>query len=899
MANTPVPVNMLGGVNLHDDPSALAENEACWLENMYPVTPGVLQTREGMQCISQERISNGLPRYWGGQRVESWATCYDVHFTQAFSDCVYVAHVAGGLGAASGALSWDNNSENWLIIQRKDGVVDIPFPIGPVRDRVQFLEYEGAVLCITGFKVFKGSETLPAKWEEVIFTGPGLGATATGPWTPQVGCVWANRVLYGSGSTLVISDEGDPAKIGPARIVGEGDERITALYSVALAEVTDGYKEAVMLHTRESAWMITDPGSQVDDAPIVRPTIARMQANAGCVSHASVARNKHGVMWCGPDDVWAMRNGGLPERVGTKLRPRIVAMGQPQQWRIHACWDRDAYVLALQGDYPQRIEAVTSNGVVSEPLAHHWRLDCRQGFPGDAKSAAWYGPQIYRSLGAWEDTASSGERGAGTTNLRTQKLSDSSSRGTSVLPVQNIAPVANITSFRALVGLNMVSFDSPNAFDSAWPVNMTSYPNRQMGTVYAAPDAADSQGYLQNRIWEGEYCWIANGPGETDPASTDSFGGAFEPCQDLTSSFFSWLVGEVDITWYAWAYNQTATSGRHAFIAHLSQGRLLDSAILPKWRTRQVSVDAVVDVKLDRVEIGFESRQPVLAKYRMWPHHDNWGAGAQKLLSPPSYVNTLSSGELDTSEWGPEIDRWTRNYLPWPPERRRGPGSFSQWEVSQSNTLYEQGAFGEIRGMWFVPPDSTLVTVLYCEDFFGNKIIEAFYTYYSASFTNRPIAALEAAQVERNAALARMHEFFVDGVFTVADWSIPGAIGDLQSGVPGGVQRGNNNVVVAVNPTSGVYAAMLYTGWLIRELPAGNTVPLDVVPDEVFASSRIPSERLGFNADSQRAFAASWDQDGYGTYDCRAPNPPNFNYQAAFKLRAQNAFITPFGRRNP
>jgi hypothetical protein len=121
------------------------------------------------------------------------------------------------------------------------------------------------------------------------------------------------------------------------------------------------------------------------------PTFVKVQYECGCVSQETVVRTPVGVLWASWNDVWAVDYGGIPRRVGTKIRPALVQARPEHRHLWHAAYNH------ADGSYRLAIAASGYGELgIMHPCGQQWWLDLRNGLPRDAGEAAWFGPQEYR-----------------------------------------------------------------------------------------------------------------------------------------------------------------------------------------------------------------------------------------------------------------------------------------------------------------------------------------------------------------------------------------------------------------------------------------------------------------------------------------------------------------------
>ena len=89
-----------------------------------------------------------------------------------------------------------------------------------------------------------------------------------------------------------------------------------------------------------------------------------------------------------------MRDGQVPVRIGSKIRPALAQTAASHRWLWHAAYFDGFYRLAVASE-GQGLNGHTDGSVVGVRPGEQWWLDLRQGAPADAESARWWGPQQY------------------------------------------------------------------------------------------------------------------------------------------------------------------------------------------------------------------------------------------------------------------------------------------------------------------------------------------------------------------------------------------------------------------------------------------------------------------------------------------------------------------------
>lgn len=708
MATATIPLGMLGGVNLHDDPLALKEDEAQWLENLWPTKPGVLSKRKSMQWadvladIFTDGSASGKYMFAGTAMRGGFEGVRDFHFLPRVPDAIYMAHVYGpaeegaGYGtAAENAGGYDTDTHKLII--RTTNNMTTPIELGEVANRVFFLDYGEATLVLTGGGTpMVVGPNFPSYHRAIAWDF--AGASAPPDFRPTCACVYQDRVVYGCRNYIAFSDKLVPETVGGRYELFDPNEVVTALVPVATGVESVENFDAFVILTNKGAYLVRDaPGETFNDLNAFPfPNPSRLPEASDCISHATVAQTKFGVVWCGSEDVWAMRIGGKPERVGTKIRARVEALAPELRWKAHAAYDGEAYVLALPSDD----QAVTASG----PLHHHWKLDIRNGLPQEWTGAKWFGPQVYRALASWDVDG----EGKGTTCLRRRESTAADDRKVySLIPIRTIQRADGSTPEEVdyCIGVQLVTFDGEEAVDSVYPrlPKPIASQLRLPSTAYVAGDT----------IIVGEYMWTCQVAGTTSATATEDV-AELQPMPQSGGNAFT----DGTVTWYPFMqmYDDFETvlfgpSAGDTFynytggIGHLSDARIGEYLVRPTWVTREVTLqEALTDKRVDCIELAYSSNRPTRLEYMYYPNveiYDGSDAGApafpgsQRDLKAPGYINLLESTDVIGGVAGlasMDVRRLSRDILAHPPLKRRA--SQSVWARVQEMSAHNNTSPG-------------------------------------------------------------------------------------------------------------------------------------------------------------------------------------------------------------
>lgn len=424
MANFTLQLDFQAGVNLLADERRLNDKECVKLQNLIPVAPGILGKRKG---------TTGLVRtssFLGGAAAFSFtdASALHVQCGAVINDSTlpkfivcgrYVVTTGSNNGPAAAVHVIDAagnkiTSRTWKYIPQRNpcityfngkvyitqGYGALSSPSGTVASArpnpiIVLQLKEGANTAVSS--AVDTASTTDVELNNFAFDDNDL-------LTPAVSTVYRERMVWGDfgpgyENYLVMSDDADPATIGAdvlaangrALQIGATGERITALVDVMLAEAGTPAQSALLVLKENSTYLLTGELDQADGGGTDNLEVVRLSLEAGCVGWNAVARTPFGIYWVGPDDVWFMRAGALPERVGRKISPWLQGTPAEHRYRVHAVFHNGFLRVALntQGHNTDS----TDDGA---PLAEQYWMDLREGAPPDWANARWYGPQIHK-----------------------------------------------------------------------------------------------------------------------------------------------------------------------------------------------------------------------------------------------------------------------------------------------------------------------------------------------------------------------------------------------------------------------------------------------------------------------------------------------------------------------
>ncbi len=368
-------INMLGGVNLLDDPRRIRDNEVVSAKNLVPNSKGVVSKRPAL--VTSDAYSG-----FDGRPVSALFIPYEGQYQLAAamrSGSVYPSYlVAADLSGGVILNVLDASSaERPFMFVFNDAVYVLPAttlnaPLIKLADEV---------------------------WTPVNWAGVGNDVVR-----PRVACAYRNRVAYGDfgpglGSYVGMSDDFSPETVGDDWLAADGrvfllggnrdGDRVVAMTEIMLTSVGAPAESALLVLKEFSGYVIngeldqSDPGSD----PFGELRVNRISFNCGCSSPWSVVTTPYGTIWAAWDDVWLFREGQLPVRIGSKIRPALARTPAHLRYKWTAAYHDGFYRLMVASE-DQQVS-------IASPLMDQWWLDLRSGPPQNAEEAQWWGPQKF------------------------------------------------------------------------------------------------------------------------------------------------------------------------------------------------------------------------------------------------------------------------------------------------------------------------------------------------------------------------------------------------------------------------------------------------------------------------------------------------------------------------
>jgi hypothetical protein len=418
------PVDFSGGVNLLRDRRYIGENELSYAKNFVPTKSG----------LAGKRLSRGLVL---GSNTFPVGVGWPYNLGLYIADVSGVDFVAGYrtvVGTQIAGLQAFSYSGGSALAAYAYTAIPQRRPQGVNFDHKMYF-VAGPETGISGLILQVNSGGV---LEFVLLTFTTAQSTVV---LPRMLAAYRRRMVYADFGPnkedwIVFSDFQAPTVISADVLATNGRNfrlggtpgRITAIREAMLTS-TGTPTETVLLAFKERSMYIIqgEPGQTTDTTPGSGPNtilgdlvIQRVNTNAGCSSPETIVQTPYGLLWAGPDDVWLLREGQVPTRVGTKIRPILEATPADKRYLWHASYFNGFYRLSLfsEGQGPGE----------DSPCGEQWWLDLRDGLENGVK---WWGPMVYKAV--------PGAAGAGTaelTGVRMQALDERDGRQPQLLSLE-------------------------------------------------------------------------------------------------------------------------------------------------------------------------------------------------------------------------------------------------------------------------------------------------------------------------------------------------------------------------------------------------------------------------------------------------------------------------------
>lgn len=476
-----IPYYPIGGVNLLVDPLRIADNEAQALKNLYPSLSGKLEKRKGVAYYdwvddAQFGFNPENLEITNFNVPASLANSFIATLNELGSQNAYIVINQNNRGPSRTLATYTRptsgrpvilNFGNYTLISTGAGVQ------GGVHDTF------GCIYVVWHDNATGRLEFLPNTGEASILPyGPVFKDSTGKNFAPSVMARYRQRIVYAgfeapyenyliftdSGTFNIIEDTTAPLGANgvilnnSARTItipGLRGDRITALVETAASGVSNALQSQLLILSENSAYIMYGEPIQTNNL-ITEPlpfSVVKAQYECGCASAETVVRTPSGLLWANWNDVWAMEWGGVPHRVGTKIRPALMA-GQPTfRNRWHAVYNH------ADGSYRLAVPAPGQDEGPSLPLQHQWWLDVRSGLPRSSDEARWFGPHTYRVAC---EAATSGVQGT-----HIMRAVERPGDFPVILAPYIAAHPDSLTSNRSLV---IAAMDKQTGYDSARPL---------------------------------------------------------------------------------------------------------------------------------------------------------------------------------------------------------------------------------------------------------------------------------------------------------------------------------------------------------------------------------------------------------------------------------------------
>lgn len=396
------PLQFTGGVNRTVDPQRLADNEAYTLQNLIPDLSGRLNKRLGT------KFSSALPD----------PTSHD-------PEDLYPVNISFPPYTSSGIIfvGYDSNTDNYYVkVTNGTGTTEMDFE-AVAGYRPQIIHFGSMSIIVTGtaqtdadpnydgfsliLVTVNGSGQLSLSKSNVRFFN---NSTAV---APKALAVYRRRLIYGNFGTgldnlIIFSDRDDYEGLAqwPVGSVSRDTELSTseftllvpgiqgdplvAMVEVALQSAATALQSGLFILSEQKATMLTgEPELTTGIGPDYGGTaeFVEFPTTCGCCSRETIVHTPFGLVWANWNEVWGMQPGGMPQRLGGRIRTLLSADASNFRFLWHAVYHHDT------GTY--RLAMVPWGGPRYPACGEHWCLDLRNGF----QNPVWYGPQIYNMPG--------------------------------------------------------------------------------------------------------------------------------------------------------------------------------------------------------------------------------------------------------------------------------------------------------------------------------------------------------------------------------------------------------------------------------------------------------------------------------------------------------------------
>jgi hypothetical protein len=639
MALAQQPVALTGGLNLQMDPLAVSDAQLIYSKNLFPRTPGLASVRWAMRHMEYITPDPSYNEY-------NFNSVRDFWFTNNATSGLVIAVAGGndqGQGTHYGNL-YDYPDVGVRLILFND-ITDINTAVamdtlGTIADRPFVFDLNDYIIALDG--ATKGryyTRGAPLAWTPITWTGEfGDG------FKPKLAVAnySNNRTVYAQDNFIVWSDSFQPFVVGVNWPLGETNP-ITAIDRVSANGVSQAQTDLLLVRTLYSAYLISGQPDETSATDGAAPSMAKLPVAAGCISQATSVNTPYGQIWCGPDDVWILAGGSIPQRIGTTIRPAIQRLASGYEWTAHACYADGIYRLCLPSPGQEQGP--------DEPLEEQYWLDLRN-MTGEG-GAVWYGPQVPIPQGVWD-----GGR-QGTSCMKLDTRIGNQGLACSAVALRSLA-AADISMATWPTAIALVAFDGDEPVDSAYPRYPASPEARLPSTAYEVGDVV---------AWN-DFLWRCLFAGTTDstPTATVFQGPGIGGSWELTGTTIGYSIVDGTVTWTAVMVVPDGVDGSNFPVkspcpAFLSNMRANDSLVLFELKTKEYAgQDVQLDKRIDSMDLTYAAGNSFGVAYQFFPNFRGYTfPGSESILVGPDSLLQADSQHLPVVA---DVRRMAKAHLP-------------------------------------------------------------------------------------------------------------------------------------------------------------------------------------------------------------------------------------------
>lgn len=654
MAIEKLPLPLGGGINLHDDPAAIADEQWQRLKNLAPVRQGIIGQRPSLTFVREVNPAlsyAGAAAHWDA-RDATYASLYfqwartlrpiKFIFDPNFGEVTAVVITTEPTKIFTRPSSPVTTERGWKtvptgtmlvvclpnVVNSEDNATLTLFAgdLGLRQQAPSIITFLGSTYVFAGgsrgFKLtparITGSEPPFMAFDPCDFGSGNLN------FFPDGAAVIRDRVVYYIGSSIYWSDRNAPLTVGytgtissgnitpstakPATgtnfpaigtrdiyLGGESNEAITAITEISTTAQGSPTTSVCMVFTKTSAFMVTgEPLETTQGGDIVGSMqINRLNIKCGCIAQATICSTPYGTFWAGTDDVWFMPFGSTPIRVGTQLRPLLENLPAGTEWKMHAEYSDGKYRLSIPT--PGQDLAPTS------PIGSQYWLDLSAG-PPQGPDSRWFGPQQFVQTDA--PAVGGGPNGdPGVWCMARDTRKDGDGRLYALQPYCMVGG-ADVSS---IYGMSLCSFDAYDGRDTCAP-QMEHQPwaasegYSEGAIIVPAPAQSAAQGM-------NAPAYVCTTAGTSDVAEPDWF----TPDTDGN-------ITDGTVVWTAIKFDKDEGDVISAYAPKIDQTtNYIEWSMLSKEHTFG---DPLKEKLLDGAEIGYWAQTPTYLTYNSHPDQD-------------------------------------------------------------------------------------------------------------------------------------------------------------------------------------------------------------------------------------------------------------------------------------